>query len=101
MAQNSVTSTAMARSILHRRLARGWYDRAFIRDWTNGPLLVREDNGRLLTQRDLTLEGRAQRYVARGLARLPGAGSVERLGHGEAPLSESLPAIVAALVGGA
>src|SRR5882724_7149823 len=55
---------ALALGIAHVMIARGWYDRVFVRDWTNGPLLVRSDNGRLLTERDLSPEGSARRYVA-------------------------------------
>ena len=58
------TDAALALGIAHVMIERGWYDREFIRTWTNGPLLVRADNGRLLTQRDLSLEGSAQQYVA-------------------------------------
>ena len=58
------TDGALALGIAHVMITRGWYDRAFIRDWTNAPLLVRSDNGRLLTQRDLSDAGSAQRYVA-------------------------------------
>ena len=55
---------ALALGIANVMIERGWYDHAFVRDWTNGPLLVRSDNGRLLTERDLSPEGSARRYVA-------------------------------------
>jgi len=55
---------ALALGIANVMIERGWYDRAFVRDWTNGPLLVRSDTGRLLTERDLSPEGSADRYVA-------------------------------------
>ncbi len=58
------TDAALALGIANVMIARGWYDREFIRDWTNGPLLVRLDNGHLITERDLSLEGSAQKYVA-------------------------------------
>ena len=58
------TDGALALSIAHVMIERGWYDRDFIRDWTNGPLLVRADNGRLLTESDLSAGGSPQRYVA-------------------------------------
>jgi anaerobic selenocysteine-containing dehydrogenase len=58
------TDTALALGIAQVMIERGWYDREFIRDWTNGPLLVRADSGRLLTERDLSAAGSAQRYVA-------------------------------------
>ena len=45
------TDTALALSIAHVMIERGWFDRDFVRDWTNGPLLVRDDNGRLLRER--------------------------------------------------
>ena len=47
------TDTALALSIAHVMIERGWFDRDFVRDWTNGPLLVRDDNGRLLRERDI------------------------------------------------
>ncbi len=55
---------ALALGIAGVMIERGWYDRAFVRDWTNGPLLMRSDDGRLLTERDLSPEGSAKRYVA-------------------------------------
>jgi anaerobic selenocysteine-containing dehydrogenase len=58
------TDAALALGIANVMIERGWYDRDFIRDWTNGPLLVRADNGRLLTERDLDMQGSAHRYVA-------------------------------------
>jgi anaerobic selenocysteine-containing dehydrogenase len=58
------TDAALALGIAHIMIERGWYDQDFIRAWTNGPLLVRADNGRLLTERDLSGTGSAQRYVA-------------------------------------
>jgi anaerobic selenocysteine-containing dehydrogenase len=58
------TDAALALGIAQVMIERDWYDREFIRDWTNGPLLVRADNGSLLTQRDLTEDGSAQKYVA-------------------------------------
>lgn len=58
------TDTALALSIAHVMIERGWFDRDFVRDWTNGPLLVREDNGRLLREADIDSSGEAGRYVA-------------------------------------
>ena len=58
------TDTALALSIAHVMIARGWFDRDFIRDWTNGPLLVRDDNGRLLRAADIDPSGEAGKYVA-------------------------------------
>jgi anaerobic selenocysteine-containing dehydrogenase len=58
------TDGALALGIAQVMIERGWYDHEFIRDWTNGPLLVSADTGRLLTERDLSAEGSAQRYVA-------------------------------------
>lgn len=55
---------ALALGIANVMIEREWYDRAFVRDWTNGPLLVRSDTGRLLTERDLSSDGNAQKYVA-------------------------------------
>jgi len=58
------SDAALALGIANVMIERKWYDRAFVRDWTNGPLLVRSDTGRLLTERDLSPEGSAHRYVA-------------------------------------
>jgi anaerobic selenocysteine-containing dehydrogenase len=58
------TDAALALSIAHVMIERGWYDRDFVRDWTNGPLLVRADNGRLLREADLAATGSEQRYLA-------------------------------------
>lgn len=58
------TDTALALSIAHVMIERGWFDRSFIRDWTNGPLLVREDNGRLLREADIDPAGSAETYIA-------------------------------------
>jgi anaerobic selenocysteine-containing dehydrogenase len=58
------TDGALALGIAHVMIERGWYDRDFVRDWTNGPLLVRADDGRLLTERDLSGEDSAPRYLA-------------------------------------
>lgn len=58
------TDGALALGLAHVMIERGWFDRDFIRDWTNGPLLARVDNGHLLTQRDLSIQGDAHRYVA-------------------------------------
>jgi anaerobic selenocysteine-containing dehydrogenase len=77
---------ALALGIAGVMIERGWYDRAFVRDWTNGPLLVRSDTGRLLTERDLSPEGSAGRYVAwdesasRPLVYDPATGRYERDG---------------------
>jgi anaerobic selenocysteine-containing dehydrogenase len=78
------TDGALALSLAHVMIERGWYDRDFIHDWTNGPLLVRGDNGRLLTERDLSGSGDAKRYVAwneregRPICYDPNTGSYER-----------------------
>ncbi len=58
------TDAALALGIARVMIERGWYDQEFIRNWTNGPLLVRSDNGRLLTERDISENGSAQKYVA-------------------------------------
>ena len=58
------TDTALALSIAHVMIARGWFDRDFVRDWTNGAFLVRQDNGRLLRAVDLDPLGVAGSYVA-------------------------------------
>ena len=54
---------ALALGLANLMIQNGWYDRTFIRDWSNGPLLVRNDTGRLLSARDMGLEG-ARRYFA-------------------------------------
>ncbi len=57
------TDTALALSIAHMMIERGWFDRDFVRDWTNGAFLVRQDNGRLLRATDLDPSGAAGSYV--------------------------------------
>ncbi|NKQ57283.1 molybdopterin-dependent oxidoreductase [Amycolatopsis sp. K13G38] len=42
------TDTALALSLSHVMIERGWFDVEFVRQWTNAPLLVRTDTGRLL-----------------------------------------------------
>ena len=54
---------ALALGLANLMIQNGWYDRTFIQTWSNGPLLVRNDNGRLLSARDMGLEG-ARRYFA-------------------------------------
>jgi anaerobic selenocysteine-containing dehydrogenase len=58
------TDGALALGLANVMIERGWYDRDFIRGWSNGPLLVRADTGRLLTERDLTGDGDARRFLA-------------------------------------
>jgi anaerobic selenocysteine-containing dehydrogenase len=58
------TDTAVALSIAHVMIERGWFDRDFVREWTNGPLLVRNDNGRLLREADVEPSGDVGKYVA-------------------------------------
>lgn len=58
------TDTALALSIAHVMIERGWFDRDFVRDWTNAPLLVREDNGGLLREADMNSSGEAGKFVA-------------------------------------
>jgi anaerobic selenocysteine-containing dehydrogenase len=62
------TDGALALGIAHLMIERGWYDRDFIRTWSNGPMLVRSDTGRLLTARDLALDGDAARHIAWNIA---------------------------------
>jgi anaerobic selenocysteine-containing dehydrogenase len=58
------TDGALALSIAHVMIERGWFDHDFIREWTNGPLLVRTDNGAFLTEQDLSHSGDANKYAA-------------------------------------
>jgi anaerobic selenocysteine-containing dehydrogenase len=58
------TDGALALSIMHVMIERGWFDRDFVQRWTNGPLLVRADNGRLLREHELTQAGNPEKYVA-------------------------------------
>lgn len=57
------TDGALALGIANVMIARDWYDHTFVREWTNGPLLVRSDTGRFLTERDLSRDGDATKYV--------------------------------------
>ena len=80
------SDAALALGIANVMIERGWYDGTFVRDWTNGPLLVRSDTGRLLTERDISADGSAERYVAwdvrtqRPLVYDPARGRYERDG---------------------
>jgi anaerobic selenocysteine-containing dehydrogenase len=42
------TDAALALSLTHVMIERGWFDRDFVNRWTNGRALVRLDDGRLL-----------------------------------------------------
>jgi anaerobic selenocysteine-containing dehydrogenase len=55
---------ALALSLAHVMISRGWYDREFVREWTNAPHLVRSDTGRLLRASDLAEGGEAGHFVA-------------------------------------
>jgi anaerobic selenocysteine-containing dehydrogenase len=55
---------ALALGLANLMIERGWYDFDFVRDWTNGPMLVRADTGRLLSERDVAVDGGERRYVA-------------------------------------
>ena len=48
------TDAALALSLAHVMIERGWFDAEFVRRWTNATLLVRADTGRLLRAADLT-----------------------------------------------
>ena len=80
------TDAALALGIANVMIEREWYDAAFVRDWTNGPLLVRSDTGRLLTERDMSTDGSAERYLGwdartqRPLVYDPARGRYERDG---------------------
>jgi anaerobic selenocysteine-containing dehydrogenase len=58
------TDGALALGIANLMIQRGWFDRDFMRTWSNGPLLVGADTGRLVTERDLSADGDARRYLA-------------------------------------
>ncbi len=47
------TDGALALSIAHVLVERGWIDEPFVRQWTNAPFLVRLDTGRLLEWNEL------------------------------------------------
>jgi anaerobic selenocysteine-containing dehydrogenase len=58
------TDAALALSLTHVMIERGWFDEGFVRRWTNAPLLVRADTGRLLRASELPSEGDPGHYVA-------------------------------------
>ena len=58
------TDAAVALSLTHVMIERGWFDREFVLRWTDAPLLLRADNGRLLRGSDLSPEGDPTHYVA-------------------------------------
>lgn len=58
------TDAALALSLTHVMIERGWFDEDFVRRWTNAPLLVRSDTRRLLRAGDLEPDGDRAHYVA-------------------------------------
>ncbi len=58
------TDAALALSLAHVMISRGWFDDDFVRRWTNAPLLVRGDTGRLLRASELSPTGDPAHYVA-------------------------------------
>ena len=58
------TDAALALSLTHVMIERGWFDEDFVRRWTNAPLLVRSDTQRLLRAGDLEPAGDPAHYVA-------------------------------------
>ncbi len=57
------TDAALALSLAHVMIERGWFDAEFVRRWTNATHLVRADTGRLLRAADLTSPGDAGAFV--------------------------------------
>jgi anaerobic selenocysteine-containing dehydrogenase len=57
------TDGALALSLAHVMIDRGWFDLEFVGRWTNGPFLVRSDTGRFLRESDLVPSGSESRYV--------------------------------------
>ncbi|MBW3605312.1 MAG: molybdopterin-dependent oxidoreductase [Actinobacteria bacterium] len=58
------TDAALALSLAHVMIERGWFDDDFVRHWTNAPLLVRTDTGGLLRASDVSPTGDPAHYVA-------------------------------------
>jgi anaerobic selenocysteine-containing dehydrogenase len=58
------TDAALALSLAHVMIERGWFDADFVRRWTNAPLLVRRDSGRLLRAHEVWPDGHAAHHVA-------------------------------------
>lgn len=58
------TDAALALSLAHVMITRGWFDDGFVRRWTNAPLLVRSDTGRLVRADELVAGGAPGHYVA-------------------------------------
>jgi anaerobic selenocysteine-containing dehydrogenase len=58
------TDGALALGLANLMIQHGWFDADFMRAWSNAPLLVRNDTGRMLTARDLTLDGNSHQCVA-------------------------------------
>jgi len=57
------TDGALALALIHAVIEEGWYDASFLRRWTNGAFLLRNDTGAALTEGDLSISGRADRYL--------------------------------------
>jgi anaerobic selenocysteine-containing dehydrogenase len=49
------TDGALALSLAHVLVERGWLDAEFVQRWTNAPFLVRQDTGRLLRWNELSV----------------------------------------------
>ena len=58
------TDAALALSLAHVMIERGWFDADFVRRWTNATHLVRADTGRLLRASDLSPAGDPAAFVA-------------------------------------
>jgi anaerobic selenocysteine-containing dehydrogenase len=57
------TDAALALSLAHVMIERGWFDADFVRRWTNAPLLLRRDTGRLVRAHEVTPDGNPAHYV--------------------------------------
>jgi anaerobic selenocysteine-containing dehydrogenase len=80
------TDGALALALIHCLMEESWYDAAFARRWTNGTFLLNSANQKIVTEADVSREGRDDRYLVWDEARNqtvfydPSTGNYERDG---------------------
>ncbi|HXV82578.1 MAG TPA: molybdopterin-dependent oxidoreductase [Candidatus Binatia bacterium] len=57
------TDGALALAIIHCLMEESWYDASFVRHWTNGPFLLNAETQKLISEANLTTDGRPDRWV--------------------------------------
>lgn len=57
------TDGALALAMIHCLMEESWYDASFVRQWTNGAFLLNAKTQKLISEADLTTDGRLDRWV--------------------------------------